>query len=329
MLEVCYKLRFLGPLHIDGLGTGFYETAEPVVRSDTLSAAVAVNWLRLFPQDAESLFENPPWQASSAFPFWRKFLFFPRPVASKAVYLTLEKVDQAKNLKKIQWLELSLWKETFRYLALSEVEGREHWFENITYDYGSLGIDKDLYGEFPHKWKLWQEEERPRIAVDRSGDSAADGQIFHFSRIHYDPQGGLFFLARFEENAEQEKFEAALQLLGDSGLGSDRTSGHGHFDFTKTDAPDFSAVKQSITLSLVNPDPESDISENWLDGAAYDLTQRGGWISGESWRKAGLRMFCEGSCFSGKLSGRIVEVGEHPRFQHKIYRDGRAFMVGG
>ncbi len=321
MLESCYKLRFLGPLHVDGRGTGFYEQAETTVRSDTLSAALTVNWLRLFPEDAHDV-SAPHWQVSSAFPFWREFLFFPRPAASKAVSLPSEKIEKSKTLKKIQWLELSLWKKVLldspSWLDSVVVKGEE-----------GLGLEADTAEEFPQKNKIWEEEERPRIAVDRSGSQAADGQIFHFSRIHFDPRGGLFFLARFQDEAGQDRFDAVLKLLGDSGIGSDRNSGHGHFVYQKTAAPDFSGIKQNISLSLVNPDPNTDISEKWLDGAAYELTQRGGWISGESWRKAGLRMFSEGSCFSGKLTGRIVEVGDHPRFGHKIYRDGRAFMVGG
>jgi len=315
MLESCYQLQFQGALHVDGRGTAFYEQAETFVRSDTLSAAIASAWLQLYPEDAESLFEQPPYLLTSGFPFYKDMLFFPRPIASKAISLTQNQVGQAKLLKKAQWIELSLWQQAVNCDA--------SWHQHGYISDNGLMAPKGK----PMKEHVWHIEGKPRIAVDRGGNRAADGLIFNFSRVHYHPEGGLFFLARFGDEQDRNRFESALSLLGDNGLGSDRSNGHGHFTFKQTAMPALK-LNSPVCLSLLNP-ADVDRDDRWLDGAAYDLIRRGGWIGGSSWRKQSIRMFTEGSSFSKPLLGRMVKVGDHPVAGHPVYRDGRAFMVGG
>lgn len=315
MIEACYKLTFHGALHVDGRGTAFYEQAETFVRSDTLSAAIAATWIRLYPDDADCLFEQMPYLLTSAFPFYQDMLFFPRSVGSKAIPLPEHELSRAKSLKKAQWLEASLWRQA--------VNHEENWYQHGDIADGGLMTPKDKKVE----GALWHIEDKPRIAVDRGGNHAADGLIFNFSRVHYHPDGGLFFLAMFDDEINVKRFESVLSLLGDNGLGSDRSNGHGHFTFKKTSMPSLKLDKQ-VCLSLLNP-CDADMDEHWLDNAAYDLVRRGGWIGGSSWRKQSIRMFTEGSSFSKPLQGRMVKVGEHPVAGHPVYRDGRAFMVGG
>ncbi|OUD14216.1 hypothetical protein [Thioflexithrix psekupsensis] len=47
---ICH-LNFTAPLHVDSLGTGFYQETDKFIRSDTLSAALLSTWLQLFPED--------------------------------------------------------------------------------------------------------------------------------------------------------------------------------------------------------------------------------------------------------------------------------------
>lgn len=309
MLEQAYQLTFLGALHVDARGTGFYEKADNFVRSDTLSAAIASCWLQLYPDDADILFDETPYLLSSAFPFFKEQLFFPR--VSSCSLDGLEPA-QAKKFKKAIWLEQSIW--------LKAANAEKNWHQGRDPD-GCFLTSKGM----PEQ--VWHIEEKPRIAIDRASNSAADGQLFNFARVHYHPDGGLFFLARFEHKGARKKFEGALSLLGDCGLGSDRNSGHGHFRFERKNMPHLK-VTTAVCLSLVNPS-EQDMQENWLEHASYDLVKRGGWIGGSSWRKNSIRMFTEGSVFQKPLEGRMLQVGVHPVHDYPIYRDGRAFMVGG
>jgi len=312
MIELCYQLTFLGALHVDSRGTGFYEKTDYFVRSDTLSAAIASTWLQLYPDDAETLFQNTPYLLSSAFPFYKDMLFFPRACNSQ---LDCLEPTKAKKFKRAIWLEQTLWQKS--------INTKKDWHQDAEDPEGCFLFPK---GQGMHE-ALWHVEEKPRIAIDRASNHAADGLLFNFARVHYHSDGGLFFLARFEGEKARKKFEGALSLLGDCGLGSDRNSGHGHFVFTRKPMP-LLKVQKNVCLSLCNPSKQ-DMQEGWLKHAAYDLVKRGGWIGGSSSRKKTIRMFGEGSTFQKPLKGQVLAVGKHPSAKYTVYRDGRAFMVGG
>ena len=175
--------------------------------------------------------------------------------------------------------------------------------------------------------RLWLEEERPRLAIDRNSNQAAESQIFNFSRIWLDPNGGLYFLAVFDDEASRQQFETALRVLGDSGIGADRTSGNGCFTPSKGQMPELQLAEhgQAVALSLVNPAP-SDCQTGWLEGSAYKLVSRGGWIGDSGMRKQRVRMFAEGSVFNQPLTGRMIDVSVD-KLPHKVFRDGRGFFV--
>lgn len=321
-----YLLKFRGPFHVDGQGTGFYEAAEPFLRSDTLCAALLSAWAELEPQGADERAAAPPFLLSSAFPFFGALRFLPRPVPSKALPLPADRLGESKALKKLRWLDWDLW--------CRAAVGDLGWTERIEHTAlpGGLAVWSPAAKGLPEELgglRLWAEEERPRIAVDRSGGHAADKQLFYFSRIHYREGAGLYFLARFSDPGARAPFEAALSWLGDSGLGADRSNGNGLFAWERDDAfdlPEPAAQGPALALSLVNPAPE-DTSPGWLDGAAFEVVKRGGWIGRTPHRRQPVRMFAEGSRFARPLAGRVVEVGRHPA-GHPVYRDGRGFFVG-
>jgi CRISPR-associated protein Csm4 len=326
----CYRLSFQGPFHVDGRGVGFYEASEPFIRSDTLSAALLSAWALLDPSEAGQRAAEPPFRVSSCFPYWRHNLFLPRPVASIALRLTEERLSENKALKKIQWLTPELWKQA----AIAA----EDWKPPVTTGsaakmtvwQGVLALPVEQAVGLPER--LWAEEERPRLAVERTSNSPADGALFHFGRIFFQSGGGLYFLARFDKPAQRERFEAALSLLGDQGLGADRTSGGGSFIWTHGTAPVLPSLSDgpAIALSLVNPAPE-DCHGEWLQDAKYNLINRGGWIANSGLRRRRVRMFTEGSEFARPLSGRVVDVTPHVPDNsppHRVFRDGRGFFVG-
>ncbi|MBI5018182.1 MAG: type III-A CRISPR-associated RAMP protein Csm4 [Deltaproteobacteria bacterium] len=321
-----YCLKFSAPLHVDSQGTSFYEAADPFVRSDTLSAAVLSAWAQLDPQGAEERAAEPPFLLSSAFPFFRELRFLPRPVVSKALPLPEDRLDEAKSLKKVRWLDWDLWcRAVLGDLTWTEPANRRDLPGGLAV-YAPKAQELPFAGEGFH---VWREEERPRIAVERGGGHAADKMLFYFTRIHYQRDGGLYFLARFPDARAQGGFEAALSWLADSGLGADRSNGHGLFTWEPDRAFDLPAPTpegSGLLLSLANPAPNDTVS-GWLDGAAFEVVERGGWVSGSSLRRNPVRMFAEGSSFRRPLEGRVLEVGRHPA-GHPVFRDGRGFFVG-
>lgn len=313
----CYRLTFTAPFHVDSRGNDFYEESSSFIHSDTLSAAMLATWALIWPEQITQVAQKPTFRLSSAFPFYRDCYFLPRVLSSQAIRLPPDKLKQAKKLKKIQWLDSKLWHSSLTNPA---------WADAIDLKNGVCqSVLASQTTSLPEK--LWLEEERPRLAIDRNSNQAADGQIFNFSRIWFDKNGGLYFLAVFDDETGKQKFETALSVLGDSGIGADRTSGNGCFTWSKGQLPELQLAEQgqAVALSLVNPD-SGDCQTGWLDGAAYKLVSRGGWIGGSGKRKQRLRMFAEGSVFAKPLQGRMVDVSVD-QLPQKVYRDGRGFFV--
>lgn len=311
----CYRLCFTAPIHIDSRGDAFHERSENFIHSDTLSAALLSAWALLEPEKIEQRAAEPPFTISSAFPFYEDRYFLPRALTAQAVKLPVTRLKEAKAFKKIQWLEAGLWQKSFQ----------ADWTKNLDIKQGCLAFAKPA----PDIKKLWAEEERPRLAMDRITNSASDGQLFHLSRIWFAKEGGLYFLAKFDNDAERRGFEAALSLLGDSGIGSDRSNGNGFFNWQQGQLPSLTLAKANdtaVALSLVNPAPE-DFGHEWLKDSAYKLISRGGWIGQSGMRKLRLRMFAEGSVFKQPLHGRVVPITPPQNAPNPVYRDGRGFFV--
>ncbi len=328
-----YCLTFTAPLHTDDHGTGFFNHAEVFIHSDTLSAAILSAWAELIPEGKEERFAKPPFLLSSAFPYFKELYFLPRPVNDRAVQLDSGQLSLNKDLKNIKWVEIEIWKKIVAKKWDWPKEKEAGHFEILP---GGLAILAEKLALFPDKepkrFKLWALEESTRVGINRLSGGAAAGTLFDFARVYYQPEGGLYFLARFDKDDRQREFEVALSWLGDSGLGSDRNCGHGLFSWKKRELslPEAQPHQAAITLSLVVPSYGELRETGWLEEAAYELTKRGGWIAGTSVRKPTLRMFSEGSYFkAGQFSGQVVGLGKHPSFGYSIYRDGRGFFVAG
>lgn len=313
----CYRLTFTAPFHVDSRGNDFYEESNTFIHSDTLSAAIFATWFWIAPEQAEQQAHAPCFKLSSAFPFYKACYFLPRVLSSQAIKLPAERLKEAKKLKKIQWLDTGLWIASLKEFS---------WAEKINLDSGICqGVLVSETAKLPGR--LWIEEERPRLAMDRNANQSLEGQLFNFSRIWFDHEGGLYFLAVFDDTDSQNQFETMLSILGDSGIGADRSNGNGCFTWQRGKVPGLQPATDStaVALSLVNPAP-SDCRSGWLEASAYKLISRGGWVGGSGIRKQRLRMFTEGSVFARPLQGRIVDVSVDTMPQ-KVYRDGRGFFV--
>ena len=325
-MDYCYRLEFTAPFHIDSRGNNFYDESETFIHSDTLSAAILSTWALLEPSAAAERAANPPFLLSSAFPYFQGTYFLPRPLGSTAPELPDKGLRSYKKLKKIQWLASELWSDT-------AINGWRINLDNIAIVQSTLALPKTT-GQKIENLKLWMQEERPRLATERISGAALEGQLFNFGRVHFHPESGLYFLARFVSDSGKEGFEAALSLLGDHGIGADRSNGNGFFHWKKAgDFPELSTADNSVftALSLISPAPK-DFSATWLDEASYSLTSRGGWIAHQGLRRRRLRMFTEGSQFHQPLAGRVVEVTptnvpEEKTAPCPIYRDGRGFFI--
>lgn len=322
-----YQLHFQDPVHfgIEGIGQ---ESIELAFRSDSLWGAVLQKWFILFDDDPEEICTQTPFSISSCFPLINGLRFYPLPVG--VLDTVLEEVAQ----KKLQQGEPSVkdWRRV-RYIA-------EPLFRKILKGRKLQLVDMDLNQVYPMKHQdknemhsfFQQQEQRPRIMSDQLNGGVNESAFFYCTDQFFSDNSGLFFLAEFDSDNVRQKFESSLLLLGDSGVGADRSIGRGCFKFTSAQI-DFSGLRDPIswlTLSLYHPTRE-EVAKGVLTGGRYLLIKRsgpGGSFHVSRFMRADCWMLEEGAVIPFQAQGDAPCVLKQSDFiPHNIYRNGRAFCV--
>lgn len=320
-----------------------------LVHSDTLHAALidvaALAGLPLI-DVAESL------RVSSVFPRWRDTLFYPRPFLPPPVALDASTPKSRKRWKSVRLLSEPLLKV---WLA-----GRPLQENDVTVLGGSCAIttaEVDADTCLPDT--LFCSDTLPAVVIDRvaSRTTPFDRRVV---RLNTAEGAGAWFVAEIEDSW-RTAFEAVVRLLGEQGLGGERSVGYGHFrvqsiepwtpglivnaaqipypmpeeccigvDFSKR-ASRVIETEMFLTLSLYLPKHEEVAQGVLRTPAAYDCALRGGWIhdrAGSGDRKRSLRMCVEGSVFP-KVADRpgTVRDAAPAGYPHPVWRSGLALPV--
>ncbi len=289
---------FLSPLHAGTTSVDAQEVDE-VIHSDTLFSALTLASLGLY---GELL---PEVSLSSAFPFVKDTLFFPRPL------LPLENIrvdpeaaePYRKEIKSIRYVD-----------ERSFIE----WLHGQVVDLERMiGLSRELSSGVA-SWV------RARITSDREDMSS---HLYFVGQTVFS-EGGLFCLLN-SHSWDRRRLESLFQYLGEQGIGGDRSSGYGRFrpEFFNWEPPSIDSPRSYVSLSLVNPAPEETRSL-----VSYSLLDRGGWIEslapGPARRKKRVAMLSEGSVFNGKVGGRMLDVTPDGWDSHRVFRYGKAFLLG-
>lgn len=322
-----YKLNFNSPLHIGAHGVGYEET-DNVIHSDTLFSAIMSLWGNFYNDDIESLCKTPSFIISSAFPFKKDMLFFPRPMVR--VGKDAENNDQKeKKLKRVEFISQRLLESILKGESNNLEFNKKDTFQDGKFwhsNQSSFDKNNDI---------IFAERELPRVTIDRNTSSS---EIFYFSEIVFKKDAGLFFLARFTDKQIKQKLEAVLRLLGDEGIGGDKRMGKGLFSLDIKE--DFHILFPEnadafLILSLYYP-KESEFNGGILKNASYNLISRKGWLHAHSamtLRRKEIRTFTEGSIFNAtgkQLYGKnpcVLEKNEKIGLKYNIYRYGIAFNL--
>lgn len=314
------RLCSLTPLHI-GTGRENHDFAAGELHSDSISAALASIRASLGKTHDIGQFLSS-FVISSAFPFYSKTYFLPKPIGNINVSVqNMPEHSYRKELKRIKYIDLSLWNRL--------ISGGEHCV-----------VDKEqIKGEFlvenPDSYQTISRhfvQERVTVARDES-----DAKPFFFDWHYFNPNGGLYCLLK-SNDATADEIVRLFKLLGQNGIGSDRNIGGGQFDvevdFLELVANDFPT--KSMLLSMYIPQKEEVKLLN-LPNSQYSIMLRGGYISGSSseqflhLRKRSVYMFTPGSIFNttAELKGTIVDL--RPDWNngnmHPIFRSGQPFVV--
>lgn len=350
-------MEFRMPLHLGGEGHSV-EAVESCAHSDTLFSAICHAWLKVHgAEDLERMLcaflrageegVEPPFSLSSAFPYVvredapkQNIFYLPAPHMRPPVP---EQVEPPVPVKDVDWVS----KDFF-----------ERW---ITYYEPGHPVD------MPSEWSQLEEEQellgramitevRPRIARD---ELAGGSQLYFFGMQRFAKGCGLYCFIRWREDTRDQfepKLKAAISLLGDVGLGGERSSGYGTFkprwDSLELRVPDQAENTNGlISLALWYPNGK-DLDELHSDVSLeqYKLINRAGWSASPSLKKAYrrkvVRMFAEGStCHRTRLdpsqpallsflrrdvTGCLVDVTSQELIKdggHRVYRYGFAFTL--
>lgn len=330
LLEV--RLKPKGSFHIGERGIG-YEGALDFIPADTLFASLCANWTLLFGEEQflSDLLPNgepnwtPPFLISSAFPFAGSVRFYPKPM--------LPPPEQSKRWKEVSWVSEGVFEQWLRGETIDSTNLNSLHDGSVILTGGEChSLAEDMKVRSVENLRLWAIQRAPRVTLDVSTHSSS---LFHFGRLSFYEGCGLFFFVRFFNDGLAEKFKAAVRLMGDEGVGGDRTTGHGSFEPDFIDGiPLFCQPKTSekfVTLSPLFP-KQGEVSSLLSEGCRYSLTVRSGWVGGvfaTSLRRRTVRMLSEGSVLCGsadKVWGTMVDVTPN-NSPHPVYRWGFAFPV--
>ncbi len=338
------KLKFRrSSAHFGELGIGIEETSERV-RSDTLFSAWISAYARLFDKDeVEELLRNfreqpqPPIRISSTFIYRedreRTIYYLPRPLKFPINYQkgTKEELEFFKTYKKRNYLPLEVWQRWYQGEGFLNSDAEELIAETKGKSNGHLRQAGTF--DYENSFKIGQQ---PKIAVDRVTRAT---NLYHTGFVQFETEksnSGLYFLLYFPQEDKQleNNLHAALNLLGEEGLGGERSSGAGRFEVDWLELP---AIWQEVVkfsaqpvyhclISLFWDDETSNLQQLITEKSSYEIQERGGWIaspfSGSQLRRQFIRMFAEGSVFPEIPQGKLADVTPRQFTTHPVYRSG-------
>jgi CRISPR-associated protein Csm4 len=351
------------------------------LRSDTLWGSICWGIRHLWGQEELIGFlercrdGNPDFVISSAFPFKQHGLervpFFPNPFLLAPAISDIDRAQARdayrlrKKLKKISLLNFDDFKAALhgnlsaaalvKRLTDETIRKKKAKDDDIEYVPMAQTVEQTAPKRHDHSM-THNSIDRLRggtlTVTDTDGNEA--GQLFHVEDIWWTdsdnesdealPNTGLYFLA----DGDISKLKPVLDLLRHWGIGADRSSGKGAFDFYIPDddfimpEPPDAESNALLNLSLFRPtEPELENFEQINGCWQYLLEQREGFVGGhrERHRKEARMYFREGSVFArpvnfktrfmGGIQEQVFPKGPDlpPPPPHKVWDNGFGFMV--
>jgi CRISPR-associated protein Csm4 len=330
------KLNFgCSPAHFGEVGIGIEQTSDRV-HSDSLFSAWISVYARLFGKQAvEDLLQEfptkekpelkPPFRISSTFIYRevgaRTIYYLPRPLKFPINYPD-DDLKFFKTYKKLIFLPLEVWQKWYQGYGFNDADK----LELINYTRNAKSSAELHKSEAFNHTKAIKTVQVPKIAIDRVTTAT---NFYHTGFVQFaseDDPAGLYFILELIDEKFTHNLQAALHLLGEEGIGGERSSGAGRFEGQWLDLEDnwqklvnFQAGECHTILSLFWDFP---INSDFLNNASYEIKERGGWIDGNQQRRQMVRMFSEGSVFRTLPKGMLVDVTPRDFKKHTIYRSG-------
>lgn len=290
-----FRMHPISAFHIGERGVGMEATSR-IIHSDTLFGAICWAWRLLHGEDDlvdllnSFLRGDIPFLISSAFPFIGDVYLLPKPLEG------LKGIESDKKAKKALFVSHSIFQRAtngdeiidYRVIEAGAMVTPEE----------ALKVEEMLDYSSP-----WKTAEPPRVTLDRK---TMRSEIYHVGELRFAEGCGFYIMVDFRDVSTEKKLEGAMRLLGDEGIGGERSCGRGLFRVEKASIEVGSDDgDRAVLLSLCRPGADE---AHALESSSYDLLLRRGWAGASSHRKRGLRMISEGSVVPRSLSGSIADV---------------------
>ncbi|HHW48441.1 MAG TPA: type III-A CRISPR-associated RAMP protein Csm4 [Clostridiaceae bacterium] len=267
----------------------------------------------------------------------KELFFLPRPLAPVVSGSKDKDLLNSKREKKIKYFSLGALK-----LLLESWNSEKKLFKFNIFDLEIMGekyactkeeiqpleIDKSQMPDF----KFFASSSEPKVVVSRLNDNSDNFYYQDKTEVNYLNIGNYvvspFFYFICPEKVDY-RLTAVIRLMADEGLSGKRSKGMGALGkVDEEEWPDeLISGSGSYYMCLSGVFPTPDEAEKLV---YYELAERSGYIYsqyGRPLRKKRLRLIKEGSIFSEKVSGQIIDVSPDSFNEHKVYLNGKALLV--
>lgn len=346
-----FHLEALSAFHFGERGVGIEESTDHAP-SDTMFSALCHVLLttstRTALEDTLEAFRTrrPPFLISGGFPYVllgdAPLRFYPAPATFSLMPSgKLDSMQSAEfsRMRKARWLSETLF---FAWLN-SDLTAAKLVNEAVKLHEDTLVTKQEntqledqyhLPSETP---RLWMVDEVPRVAVDRVTNAS---NVYQVGRLTFARGGGLW-CACVCLDWNMGRIRELLTWMGHTGLGGERSSGHGQFEVVAAPAnlnvPSPADTSHFVTMSHYRPST----AERAVFGerAAYTLLLRRGWMDSpdvQGLRRPSVRMVAAGSVLHSQpntnLYGELVDatpaIFQNKPNWHRVWRYGYALAIG-
>ena len=294
-----------------------------IMHSDTLFSALCQEALKLGGEEEltklYTLCKAGKLLFSDTMPYIDETYFLPKPL------MHIERAEQESS---------SVLKKAHKKLKYIPSDQYEAYIQSLA---GKAEFDvhavNNLMNDFAHQDN--------RIMAGVTGNE--DTKPFYVNTWTFAPSAGLYVIVGFENDDDLYWLETIMRHLGLSGVGGKKNSGLGKFDVDDVIFLDDAysgglealqtllAAEGTWQMTLSCALPTNEELTNALDGAAYQILKRSGFVhsagyADEQRKHNNLYVLSAGSCFKHKFAGDIYDIANGGK--HAVYRYAKPLFLG-
>lgn len=335
-----YTLKFSTPVHFGDIGSNMHDSGL-TCSADTFFSALCAEARLCFSDYLEGFVakvKNGSIALSSLFPYYlvpadednddELQLYLPKPLLhNEEDYQTLKPFTEMKVI--MQWRKKM---ENTQFVRASHLKAylaaKKH---NSAYEY-----ELPLFAE-----KMTSEKVNCRIEQP---------QPYTVSGYRFTERSGLYFIAGFKDDSDNELLQKMTESLGYSGIGGRRSSGMGKFELLQEPyeiqkqyayyedekelaialADETSRFQMSIA-PIIPAESELSFLGNEDKMYSYQLLKRSGFVYSADMdcnlKRNTIYLIAEGSCFNHRMMGMMPNF-TYEGLNHAVYRNGMGMFVG-